>query len=491
MKCVSLIFPHQLFWPPIVSDKSIPIYLIEEHLFFREVRFHKQKIIFHRASMKAYCQRLSNEGFVVKYIESDQSQSDIRSLIENLKNQDVKSLVFYDPVDDWLSCRIVKTAKAAKMELQIQETPAFINSSTINQDYLKQGKRFFQNDFYIHQRKRLEVLMEPNGTPVGGKWNFDHDNREKFPKDAVLPYVKKPSRPIFINEALKYVQINFSENPGELEQFNYPITHEDAETWFEDFLENRLFDFGRFEDAMVNSDSTLFHSLLSPLLNVGLLTPHHIIKRVQEYTQSTKIPLNSTEGFTRQIIGWREYIRLVYEEKGRFQRTNNHYGFNRPLPKSFYCGETGILPFDRVVQKINRTAYCHHIERLMILGNFMLLCEIRPDDVYRWFTELFIDSYDWVMVPNVYGMSQYSDGGLMCTKPYVSGSNYILKMSYFPKGDWCRIWDGLFWRFMHVHRDELSKNVRLAMLISTFDKMSSDKREAHINAAEGFLASLN
>ena len=192
----------------------------------------------------------------------------------------------------------------------------------------------------------------------------------------------------------------------------------------------------------------------------------------------------------RQLIGWREFIRGVYEAKGREERTRNFWGFTRPMPPAFYKATTGIPPVDNTIKRVMQTGYCHHIERLMILGNFMLLCEIDPDEVYRWFMELFIDAYDWVIVPNVYGMSQFADGGLMSTKPYISSSNYILKMSHYPKGDWQSIWDGLFWRFMHLHRDFFLKNPRLSMLIRTFDKMEPAKQQQHLHIAEDYLCQL-
>jgi deoxyribodipyrimidine photolyase-related protein len=190
-------------------------------------------------------------------------------------------------------------------------------------------------------------------------------------------------------------------------------------------------------------------------------------------------------------MGWREFIHLVYEREGGKQRSTNYWKFSRKIPEGFWTGNTGIEPIDATIKKILATGYCHHIERLMVLGNFMLLCEFDPDQVYQWFMELFIDAYDWVMVPNVYGMTQFADGGLMSTKPYISGSNYLMKMSDYPKGDWQPIWDGLFWRFMHVHRDFFLKNPRLGMLVKTFDKMSPEKQQLHLANAERFLKELD
>ena len=200
--------------------------------------------------------------------------------------------------------------------------------------------------------------------------------------------------------------------------------------------------------------------------------------------------MNSCEGFIRQIIGWREFIRGVYIAVGSKERVKNFWKFKRKIPSSFYSGDTGIEPIDDTIKKINESAYANHIERLMIIGNFMLLCEFDPDEVYRWFMEMFIDSYDWVMVPNVYGMSQFSDAGMMSTKPYISSSNYILKMSNYKKGDWCKIWDSLFWNFMDKQRRFFVKNPRMRMLISSFDKMEETKKITLLETADNYLKSL-
>ena len=232
------------------------------------------------------------------------------------------------------------------------------------------------------------------------------------------------------------------------------------------------------------------HSVLSPLINVGLINPRDLIKKILSFYYENNIPINSTEGFIRQIIGWREFIRGVYISKGTEERNKNFWNFKRKIPKSFYDGTTGIEPVDDTIKKINESGYANHIERLMIIGNFMLLCEFDPDEVYKWFMELFIDSYDWVMVPNVYGMSQFADGGLMSTKPYISGSSYVLKMSNYKKGDWCPIWDSLFWNFIDKKRDFFTTNPRMRMLVSSFDRMNIQKKELLIKTANDFIDDL-
>ena len=226
------------------------------------------------------------------------------------------------------------------------------------------------------------------------------------------------------------------------------------------------------------------------MINTGLLTPGFVVDRILQFAEKNDIGINNTEGIIRQLIGWREFIRGVYEVKGSEERTRNFWGFERKIPAAFYEGTTGIPPIDSTIAKVLKSGYNHHIERLMVLGNFMLLCEFDPDEVYRWFMEMYIDAYDWVMVPNVYGMSQFADGGIMSTKPYISGSNYLMKMGDFKKGEWQQIWDGLFWRFMHIHRDFFLSNPRLGMLVRTFDILSAEQRQAHLERAEAYLSTL-
>ena len=224
----------------------------------------------------------------------------------------------------------------------------------------------------------------------------------------------------------------------------------------------------------------MFHSVLTPYLNIGLITPKEVVNKIIDYAEHHDIPINSYEGIIRQIIGWREFIRGIYAEDGVKQRTTNFWKFDRSMPSSFYDGTTGIPPIDVTIKKLLKNAYLHHIERLMIMGNFLFLLKINPNHVYRWFMELHIDAYDWVMVPNVYGMSQFSDGGLMSTKPYISGSNYILKMSDYKKGEWCEIWDALYWNFINENRDFFRKNPRTSMMINMYDKKSKEVKTNYI-----------
>ena len=490
MTTVRIIFPHQLHEDTRIIKE--PACLVEESLFFRQFAFHCRKLTFHRASMKYYHDLLVRRGIQVEYVASTEDRSDIRHLIVDLAARGVRELRFEDPVDDWLNSRITSVCLQTGISGIREPSRLFLNQVEDLNEWFESRKRYFQTDFYIHQRKTRDILLDDTGGPINGKWSFDAENRERWPKGQHAPAVTGANRLAVHQEAEGYVQEKFSRNPGALSgQWDYPVTHAQASEWLEQFLQQRFAGFGRFEDAMVRSEPVLNHSVLTPMLNTGLLTTQQVLERAIDFGKEHQVPFNSVEGFVRQVLGWREFIRAVYVREGRKQRTTNFWGFTRPMPTSFYDGTTGILPVDSVIKKLLSTGYSHHIERLMVLGNFMLLCEIHPDSVYQWFMELYIDAYDWVMVPNVYGMSQFADGGLMCTKPYISGSNYLLKMSDYPADpSWTSTWDALFWRFMHVHRDFLGQHPRLGMLLRTLDKMDAGRRTSLLNTADDFLAGL-
>ena len=489
MSKIGIVFPHQLFEQNIIADT---IYLVEEELFFNQYNFHKQKIAFHRASMKFYESYLQSKNINVIYIDAFHELADVRNLIAHLKSIHITSFDFIDVTDYLLERRINEACKVHQVQGNKRESHLFLNSSKEIANYFSDKKRMFQTDFYKNQRQRRNILIENDQKPIGGKWTYDDDNRLKYPKGKIPPQTTFSKLNIFYTAAAIYTEKYFPNNYGVLNpNFRYPTSHEESKEWLQTFFSSRFSEFGAYEDAIVSNENILHHSVLTPMLNVGLLTPQYIVDEALRYASDHEIPLNSLEGFIRQIVGWREFIRAVYELKGTAERTKNYWGFTRKIPLSFWNGTTGIVPVDETIKKVLATGYCHHIERLMVLGNFMLLCEFDPDEVYRWFMELFIDSYDWVMVPNVYGMSQFADGGLMATKPYISGSNYIMKMSDYKKGDWQQQWDGLFWRFMDQHRDFFLKNPRLGMLIKTFDKMPEIKRQMHLDTANKFLKSLD
>ena len=487
---ISIIFPNQIFENSKLLDESSKIFLIEEYLFFNQFNFHKQKILFHRMTMKSYEKFLKKKKLDVVYIDSTENISDIREFIRNLDKK-IQSIKIYDPVDNWLSRRINDSCEEKNIKIENYNNPLFINNNEDLETFFRSDKKkFFQTSFYKKQRLKLDIMMIGD-KPEGGKWTYDDQNREKYPKNKIPPKIDYPKKDDNYNEALNYLNNNYKNNYGLIDDENiYPYNFQLAKKWLDDFFITRFYEFGPYEDAVVKEKSILNHSVLSPLLNTGLINPKELIKRTINYHYENKIPINSTEGFIRQIIGWREFIHGVYVCKGTEERNKNFWNFSRKIPSSFYSANTGIDPVDDTINKINKSGYANHIERLMIIGNFMLLCEFDPNEVYRWFMELFIDSYDWVMVPNVYGMSQFGDGGLMSTKPYISGSSYILKMSNYKRGDWCMIWDSLFWNFIDKQREFFLTNPRMRMLVSSFDRMDIEKKEKLINTANKFISNL-
>jgi deoxyribodipyrimidine photolyase-related protein len=492
MNNINLIFPHQLFQDSVLIQNNYPIYLIEEFLFFKQYPFHKQKIVYHRASMRFYADFLASFNRHVTYVNAIDPISDVRELIHSLHKNGCDEIHYINTCDDWLEKRIKKQADKLQLTLKRHQSPAFINSLVDLKDFFKPTKKkFFQTSYYKQQRIKHNLLIDEDNKPIGGKWSFDQENRKPYPTNKQPPKIIFPASDKYFQSAIEYVEQYFNHHLGELpNQPIYPHNFTTAQKWLKNFLIDRFDEFGTYEDAIVKSEAILNHSVLTPMLNIGLLTPSDVLTAITTHCQDHQIPINSQEGFVRQIIGWREFIRGIYLVKGTQQRNHNFWGFKNDIPASFYNGSTGIEPFDDSIKKVLKTGYCHHIERLMILGSFMLLCEISPNAVYRWFMELFIDSYDWVMVPNVYGMSQFADGGLMSTKPYISGSNYIIKMSDYKKGEWCEIWDSLFWRFMNTKRDFFLKNPRLGMLVKTFDKMPAEKQNKLMTTANSYLSDL-
>jgi deoxyribodipyrimidine photolyase-related protein len=488
---LTLIFPHQLFRMHPALSKENTVCLVEEYLFFTQYKFHKQKLMLHRATMKAYEASLRQKGYQVLYVEAWQHESDIRHLLPWLYQQGTRQIRYTDSTDNWLEKRLSAGCAGLGISLERLTSPAFLNTLSDVQEYFNKRKTYFQTDFYTWQRKKRKILLDDSGKPLGGKWTFDTENRKRLPRNEKAPVLPDIPENPFVREARTYIEKYYPDNYGYTSTFIYPVTFKEADQWLDTFLDQRLNFFGDYEDAMVKDQAFLYHSLLSPLLNCGLLETQQVLDKVLAKGIEANTPLNALEGFVRQLTGWREFIRIVYDREGSRQRTRNYWGFSRKIPPSFWTGETGIHPIDTVIKRVLKHGYAHHIERLMVLGNFMLLCEFDPDDVYQWFMEMFADSYDWVMVPNVYGMTQFADGGLMTTKPYISGSNYLIKMGDWNKGPWQEVWDGLFWRFMEKHRDFFSSNPRLGMLLKTLDNMPAEKRNRHMDNAAQFLQQLD
>lgn len=469
MRSAALVFPHQLFEAHSALDQQPDkVLLIENSLFFGDARypmnFHGKKIAFHKQSMAAFATGLRAKGYVVENRVYDDGRCELDDVCRTLCDDGFTRIFCIELCDYLLEKRLIKAADNHGLTLQFTPDPGFINSREENRQWRAGKKRWHMADFYKWQRTRLDILMDGK-EPQGGQWSYDHENRRK------LPLRQLPLIPC-------------------LSTTEYPTTAEQAKLWLDEFLTTRFELFGPYEDAIEQGHNWLYHSVLTPMLNVGLLTPAYVVERALQYAKKNNVPMNSVEGFIRQLIGWREFMRATYRDHGVTMRNGNHWQHTRAMPAAFYDATTGIDPVDDCIRRVNETAYCHHIERLMVLGGFMFLCEIRPDDIYKWFMELFIDSYDWVMVPNVYAMSQHADGGLITTKPYFSGSNYVIKMSHYKKGEWSEVWDALFWRWIMINEQKLSGNHRWAMMCKNVEKMDVNKKQRYMQVAEAFLDKL-
>ncbi|MBU6324218.1 MAG: cryptochrome/photolyase family protein [Bacteroidetes bacterium] len=483
MSAVTLIYPHQLYAANPALQQGRPVWMVEDVLFFRQYSFHKKKIAFHKASMDAMAMQLGQRGFKVQRITHAEESAETGVLMRHMQQQGFSEVHVCEPDDYLLKRRLNREAARRDLRLVWYENPGFLINRAQGSDWLGSNK-VHQTSWYIHFRKSLGIMLDAHGKPLGGAWTFDTENRQKTPPGIVIPRLPEIPADTLIQKAIQDTEKQFPANPGSLDTWEYPVTHQAAEAWLEVFLEQRFNRFGIYQDAMVPGESFMFHSVLSPMLNVGLLTPDLVLERALEAAAQFDVPIASLEGFVRQVLGWREFVRAVYHHKGTSMRTTNALNLEAAVPEALYSGNTGIFPFDESVKRLLKTGYSHHIERLMIHGNLMLLLGINPDAVYRWFMELFIDAYDWVMVPNVYGMSQYADFGGMVTKPYVSGSAYLRKMGHFTKAAWCEEWDALYWMFIRQHAEAFRKNPRMAIPVASLGRFTDDKISGMNNTVE-------
>ncbi len=360
----------------------------------------------------------------------------------------------------------------------------FLNSRDDFKEYLKDKKKPLMANYYKQSRVKFDLLVD-NGKPIGGKWSFDKDNRKKLPQGIKLPKHLEVTETKHTKKLKKFVKESFKDHPGDTDNFWLPTTHKEASLWLDNFLVEKLNLFGDYEDAVSQRDNILFHSALSPLINTGLITPIAIIDKLKNLNR--KVKLNSLEGYVRQVIGWREFMRGIYQNYSIQMEKGNFFNHKRKFKKVWYSGDTGILPLDHSIRNAIKFGWVHHIERLMILSSLMNLCEIEPKQIYKWFMEMFVDASEWVMVPNVYGMGLFSDGGIFATKPYICGSSYYLKMMDFKKGEWCETVDGLYWRFINKNRKFFSSNPRLNMMVTVYDKMNSERKKKILLKAENFI----
>ncbi len=467
-----LLFPHTLFEQVIEDAAGREIRLVEPARFFTQFPFHRQKLFLHRVSMARFAERLGARHLTLE---------ECPTLDEALDGLEGRVHV-YEIVDDSLERDLRDACARRGLKLVVHASPGFLTPLEDGLAYARRvlasaNPQLLAHDFYLWQRRRIGLLLEADGSPTGGRWSFDAQNREPLPRS-----VPTPARPTFpppepqAAEAATWIEARFPHAPGELTPGLYPTSHAEAREGLDHFVRYVLANFGRYEDAMRRDESFLFHSVLTPSLNTGLLTPQEVLDAA--LAARDDVPIASLEGFVRQLVGWRELMRIAYLTIGRRQRTANALGHAKPLPAGFWDGTTRLAAVDAVVRRVLRTGYAHHIERLMVLSGAMLMLEVHPDEVYRWFMSLFVDAYDWVMVPNVYGMGQFADGGRMSTKPYFAASAYLHRM-----GDWRRdpsdaVWDALYWRFVQRHRALLAENPRTCEAVRAWDETPRERKAA-------------
>lgn len=482
----SIIYPHQLYTPkshPALTKGRV-VYLVEEPLLISEYGTHRQKMLLHRLSLQAYKTELEQAGFTVHY-KALEPNATTTSILAEICKEGVTTMHIVDTTDNYLEHRLTTTAATLGFTRVPYESPLFILSKAEAIERFEKSKKFMKK-FYEQLRRDKNIMME--GTkPLGGQFSFDSDNQAKLPKQITLPTDIEWLENDDVTKAQEWLNGIVSEQYGEVRVW-VPYTRAAAKKFLKEFLTERFEQFGIYEDAITTKHHRLFHSTLSPLINIGLLSPTEVIDGAIVHAANHQTPINSLEGFIRQIIGWREFIRASYEVDGTKMRNQNFFNHTRTLPATFWTGVTDVLPLDISINTALTYGYNHHIERLMVLGNFMLLTQTNPHDVYRWFMSMYVDAYDWVMVPNVYGMSQFSDGGSFATKPYISGASYLKKMSDYPTGDWEELWTALYWNFINTHSEFFSKNYRLSMMPKLLEKMTPEKKAAHLSIAKKFLA---
>ncbi|MCW7468149.1 cryptochrome/photolyase family protein [Leptospira kanakyensis] len=481
MKKGLLILGNQLFdlsdLVPTTVRNQYTIFMREDKELCNYYQFHKQKIAFFFLAMRKYCDELKSLGFNVQYeFLNDSNISYDESLTNFLIKNQFDEFHIFEIEDKFFEVRIKHVLTQTKIHWFEHKSPMFLTSREEFNKYLVNSRKPFMKTFYQSQRKKFNILVDENGKPDGGMWSFDFENRKKLPKGFFPPPIPEITINSDEQKVLDLIENKFSTHPGDTRHLWLPTTRVEAKEWLNHFLKFRLYDFGVYEDALSTKFPFIHHSILTPFLNLGLLTPKEVIDETLKHAKNNDIPIQSLEGFIRQIIGWREFVRGIYQNFGETQLTSNFFGHKRKLTKHWYEGNTLIPPLDHVIHKCNRYGYAHHIERLMIVGSLMVLLEIDPLDSYKWFMEMFIDSSDWVMTPNVFGMALFSDGGIFATKPYICGSNYYKKMGSYPKGEWEMVVDGLYWKFIEKHKSFFEKNPRLSVMIGNLNRLDPKKK---------------
>ena len=492
-KSLFLILGNHLFpIDQLDKYKKMNFFMAEDKYLCSYEKHHKLKIAFFLTSMRNYADNLNKNNFKLEYIKMNSSSINLsyeEKLINILNKKKINHLFSYEIEDKFFEKKIIDFTNKINLNYTIIQSPMFLNSRLEFKNYLLKSKKPLMGNFYKIQRLKNNILVESNGSPVGGKWSFDLENRKKIPKNLKLPEIPKTKNNKNLINVKNLISKYFNDHPGTTDYFWLASDRGEVKKLLKNFIKDRLNFFGDYEDAVTKNNIFLFHSFLSPYLNNGLITPKEVLDIL--LPDNTKIyqnlSLNNLEGFVRQLIGWREFIRGIYQNYSSKLESTNFFSHKRKLSKDWYNGTTGIDPIDDAIKGISKYGYAHHIIRLMHLCNIMNLSEIHPSEIYKWFMEMFVDSSDWVMSPNVFGMGTYSDGGIFSTKPYVCGSNYIIKMSDYKKGDWSEIVDGLYWNFISKNMHLFDKNPRMGMIKLSLNKMDHAKLIKHQKIAKKFI----
>ena len=466
------------------------------------VKHHKQKITLIFSAMRHFAAELKEAGWQVDYVQltdEGNSGSFTGEVARAVERHDPRAIHIVEAGEWRVQQALEEWPDKFACEVEILPDDRFIASIAEFREWAEDRKTLRMEFFYREMRRKTGLLMDGD-QPEGGQWNLDKENRRP-PKDGL----SAPERPKFepdkiTREVIALVEDRFADHFGNLERFECPVTRQDAEETANAFFAERIEQFGPYQDAMVHGEDDLFHSMLSTSINLGLLDPLDLCRRAEQSYRDGKAPLNSVEGFIRQIIGWREYVRGFYWHQMPGLQSANMLDAQRPLPDFYWTGQTDMRCMADSIRSTHENAHAHHIQRLMVLGNFALLAGIAPADVQDWYLAVYADAYEWVELPNVAAMVLYADGGILASKPYAASGNYINKMSNYcgackysvskKTGEGSCPFNALYWHFMHRYRELLENNQRIGRIFSTWDRMDEDKRRAYLDTADAFLESL-
>lgn len=469
-------------------------------------RAHKIKRVFQFTAMREFAGLLRESGWKVDYRKMEDAPCFADALKDHVKQQSTASLLVMEP-NNWSQQEVIKTVAASGIAVQSTPTCQFVTPRAEFFRFAKGKKRLLMEAHYRQARQKLGILMRDDGEPEGGAWNYDAENRKTVrdwkkdgaPKPPGAVTRKRNSSPIQ-SEVAADVAKWFPDDVGHGEDCWVPTTRESALEALHHFIKTRLPLFGDYQDLMLQDSPTMFHSLIAAPLNLGLLLPMECIEAAERAYKAGLAPLAAVEGFVRQIIGWREFVNGVYWLKMPDYLRSNGLEAKRPLPSFFYTGDTTMNCLRCVIHEVRDTAYNHHIQRLMILGNFLLLAGISPQEAHDWFLEMYIDAHEWVMAANVLGMALHADGGFMATKPYAGSAAYISKMSNYCSG--CSYdpnkksgpgacpFNLLYWDFYDRHADRFASNPRTSMMVSAWRKRPESERETIRREASLFFGGL-